>query len=844
MQQRLFSIYERVILNHPKLTLLCLVLVLGLLAINIPHFKLDASADSLVLEGDKDLDYFRVINKRYGSDEFLIVTYTPEQDLLSDHSLAQIDSLKNELAALPRIESVVTILDIPLLQSPPVTLESVASGEGIMSLRMDNIDRELARKELSTSPLYNSLLTSVDSKTTAIQVNISRDEHYFELLNKRDSLRELAHASHFQPAEKQQLKQAESAFREYSALNNERQSQLVKDVRSVLTAYKGDANVFLGGVPMIATDMISFVKSDLMVFGSGILLLTVVIMTVIFRRMSWVVVPLLICMATVVFMLGLITWLDWRMTVISSNFVALLLIITLSITIHLIVRYREVLHSYPDDTQRELVIKTVGFMAKPCLYTTLTTNVAFASLVVSGIRPVIDFGWMMTIGVSVALMLSFILLPAILLLLRKPVITASKDTEDKTDASITLKFAYIADVHRLPVALVALALVGLSVWGISQLKVENRFIDYFKESTEIYQGMELIDAQLGGTIPLTIILDADDEQPLFVAGHTGNKAVTDDFFDDEFGDDFSDDFGDSEEESISNSWFNRAGLAKISEVHDYVDALPETGKVMSLSTLSKMLDILAPGYDDIQLALIQQKLPEKVADILVTPYFNAEYDQARISIRVKETSRSLRRDDLLKQIKAHLVNDLGFKEEKVHLTGMLVLYNNMLQSLFRSQILTLGAVFLGITLMFVVLFRSLSLALLAIAPNLLAASAVLGGMGLIGIPLDIMTVTIAAITIGIGVDDTIHYVHRFKDEFVKDRDYIATMYRCHASTGQAMYYTSVTIVLGFSILALSNFNPSIYFGLLTASAMFAALIGALLLLPVLILVFKPLGAGR
>jgi len=440
------------------------------------------------------------------------------------------------------------------------------------------------------------------------------------------------------------------------------------------------------------------------------------------------------------------------------------------------------------------------------LYTTLTTNVAFASLVVSGIRPVIDFGWMMTVGVSVALVMSFVLLPAVLLLMKKPQLTAARNTEDSNDAVMTIRFAKITEQHRTGVLLVALLLTALSIWGISQLKVENRFIDYFKETTEIYQGMVLIDEQLGGTIPLEIILDAEDSGPVFAAviqGQVSDGAAVDvddsfaDSFEDDFFDDEGDDFSTDEAPANTSTWFTRAGLARLEQVHDYIDGLDETGKVMSLATTGKMLEILAPGYDDIQLALIQKKLPDEVAALLVKPYLDESIDQARISIRVKETSRSLQRDELLKRVRAHIVDELGFDNDKVHLSGMLVLYNNMLQSLFRSQILTLGAVFIGITLMFIVLFKSLNIALLAIAPNLLAASLVLGGMGLMAIPLDIMTVTIAAIALGIGVDNTIHYIHRFKEEFNKDRDYIATMYRCHASTGQAMYYTSVTIVLGF-----------------------------------------------
>jgi predicted RND superfamily exporter protein len=844
MQGRLFSIYEAMVLQRPKLALLLSLLIIAWLSSHIPSFKLDASADSLVLEGDQSLKYYREISKRYGSEDFLLVTYSPQQDLLSELSLHTILSLRDELTALEGVSSVVSLLDVPLLNSPPVTVDEIAGGE-MRTLLTPGIDKELVRIELTSSPLYKDLLVSGDGKTTAIQVNLHRDKQLFELLERRESLREKKSASLLDAAQLAVLADLEKEYRKYSMAHSEKQNQLVERVREIITPYKKDAQVFLGGVPMITADMVSFVKSDLAIFGSGIILFIIVTLSIIFRRLLWVILPLTTCVLSVAFMMGLITWLDWRMTVISSNFVALLLIITLSITIHLVVRYRELLSTEPELNQRELVKKTTYYMIKPCIYTALTTMVAFASLVVSGIRPVIDFGWMMTIGVTAALVIVFIVLPATLLLLKKPAIVVA----GSSSVAITLRFAAFTEQYGKLILTVAFLLTALSLFGVSRLEVENRFIDYFSESTEIYQGMEVIDEQLGGTIPLEIILDA--ELPQISAGSSASDIVSseetfddaDDDFYDEFEDGFEDDFAD-EESQPTTFWFNKAGLRKIEAVHDYMDSLEETGKVLSLATSYKLLRQFTTSIDDIQLALIQQKLPKDIAAVLVDPYLNDDIGQARITVRVMETSKSLNRAELLKQVREHLVNELGFKEEQVHLTGMLVLYNNMLQSLYRSQILTLGAVFIAIVIMFLFLFKSLSMALLAIAPNLLAAGIVLGGMGLFGIPLDIMTVTIAAISIGIGVDNTIHYVHRFRMEFPKDRNYLATMYRCHGSIGKAMYYTSITIIIGFSILAFSNFTPSIYFGLLTSMAMFAALIGALLLLPQLLITFKPLGAEQ
>ncbi|MEX1666859.1 efflux RND transporter permease subunit [Zhongshania arctica] len=837
MSAALFSLYQRIVLKNAFWVMVLLLGGVAWLATYIPTMKLDASADALVLEGDTSLEYYREISKRYGSEDFLLVTYQPNSDLFAPEQLKTLDELRGRMAALPNVSSVNSILDVPLLQSPRVSLGQVTGGD-IPTLRTPGIDIELVKQELATSPIYKSLLTSADGRTTALQVNLQRDERYFELLDERDALRLKADKNTLTDAEHTELATLETSFADYTAEVHERQAKLVAQARTIVNDYRGDATVFLGGVPMIAVDMIAFVKSDLRVFGTGILLFIVVLLATIFRSWRWTLLPLSTCVLTVVFMLGLLSFLDWRLTVISANFVALLLIITLSITIHLVVRFREYAAAQPNADQFTLVSETVGIMLRPCIYTSLTTLVAFASLVVSGIRPVIDFGWMMTIGVLAALTMTFIVLPCVLMLLKPRAETGGSDDS----ATFTRYFAAATEHYGKTILLVSAGLLTLSVWGITQLKVENRFIDYFHDTTEIYQGMETIDSELGGTIPLDIILDLPKEKPVAKTAAVENE-FSNDFandFSDDFGDDFGGDFGGGSSASQSE-WFTVAGMKRVQSVHDYVDSLPETGKVLSLATFYDVMQIVMGNVDDLQLALAQRSLPDSITSILVDPYLSAEVDQVRISVRVKETSRELHRQQLLTDIRAHLIDELGFEPEQVHLTGMLVLYNNMLQSLFTSQIMTLSAVFVAILAMFVLLFRSLSLAFIALTPNLLAAGAVLGGMGLVGIPLDMMTITIAAITVGIGVDDTIHYVHRFKQEFALDRNYLAAMYRSHASIGKAMYYTSIIIVFGFSILSLSNFTPSIYFGLLTGLAMIAALLGAMLLLPKLILVIKPLG---
>ncbi|MCB1705500.1 MAG: MMPL family transporter [Halioglobus sp.] len=849
MNSSLLSFYDALVLRRPWLSLLVMALLTAAMATQLGKIKIDASADSLMLQGDPALEFYRQVTEEYATEDFLLITWQPKAPLLSPESLQPLQEMADALRVLDGVSSVTTILDVPLLESPPVTLSDMTASDPLPTLAQPGLDLDMVMREFTSSPIYADLLVSRDGQISAVQINLQRDERFQTLLQAREALRIKRSKTPLSADEAAELATVEAAFKERSAVVLERDAQLVKHVREIAAQYRDVAHLFVGGVPMIAADMVSFVASDLLVFGSAILGLMALVLAVIFRRPSWVVIPLVTCGITVTLMLGLLGALDWRMTVISSNFVAVLLIITFSIVIHLIVRYRELHALDPDGDLHERVLRSMALMAVPCFYTSITTIVAFVSLVVSGIQPVIDFGWMMTIGVCVGLLTAFIVVPCLML------VWPAGKPHPHTGAgpALTAHFARITDHYGRSILLVTVLLVILTAVGISRLQVENRFIDYFSKTTEIYQGMELLDIQLGGTIPLDIILTPPDEDaPLpglenvavAAAPLDADDEFADDFADDGWDDEFSDDvgFAGTEDSFKPSYWFSLAGMRELDRIHAYVDQRPETGKVLSLSTVFAVVkNLMGEDIGGVELAIVQKSFPEDMKKLMVSPYYSATTDQARLTVRVKETSKELRRDEFLRSVRKDLENSLGLAPDRVQFTGMLVLYNNVLQSLFRSQILTLGAVFAAILLMFMLLFRSVPLALITLAPNALAAGIVLGTMGLVGIPLDIMTITIAAIVVGIGVDDCIHYVHRFIVEFARDRDYRAAMYRCHNSIGRAMYYTTLTVVIGFATLTLSNFNPSIYFGLLTVLAMVAAVLGALLLLPRLIIVFQPLG---
>jgi predicted RND superfamily exporter protein len=826
----LLDAYDELVLKRPGTTLFLIALLMAFFAWHAPAFRLDASADSLVLENDEALQYYRSIRARYGSDDYLIITYSPARDLFSDAVLADLEALRDEVAAIDHVESVISLLDVPLIQSPPVSLAELS--EDVPTLESPRTNRALARREFLASPMYRNLIISPDGRTTALQVNFRRDETWHRLLKQRNQLREKNLLGRLSPEEQETLDTISTRFDAHSLTLRDQQARDIADIRDIIDHHRDKAELHLGGVPMIVSDSIDFIRHDLVTFGAGVLCFLVVILAIAFRKPRWVILPMLACGAAGVVMVGFLGLVDWPVTVVSSNFMSLLLILTLSLAIHLVVRYRELHEASPDAGQETLVREMVRSKTVPCLYTAITTMVAFGSLLFSGIRPVIDFGWMMATGIVVAFLLVFSLMPAFLMFMAPGEPHRRRDLTDK----ITRFFARLIR-SRGPAILASVVILALiSIAGMNFLTVENRFIDYFKESTEIYRGMEIIDRELGGTTPLDVIIDAPAEF------FEQRQELWDDPLLAEFGMDDAESGG----ITANSYWFNTSRLPDVSVTHEYLDSLPESGKVLSIDTAIEMLRQVEEKIvsDNFELSVLYKKLPDEIRDILLRPYMSEDGNQVRFALRVFESDPSLQREVLMRNIRRQLTGEFGYDESRVHLSGMLVLYNNMLQSLFRSQIPTIGVVFLAILSMFALLFRDVKLAGIAIIPNVFAASLVLGLMGWLKIPLDLMTITIAAISIGIAVDDTIHYVHRFTREFAADRDYWAAVNRSHASIGRAMYYTSITVTLGFSILALSEFVPTIHFGLLTGFAMLIALLANLTLLPLLIVRFKPLGPER
>lgn len=828
-----WRIYHRLVLGRPALSLAALALLCASASYWIKDFRVDASGDTLVLEHDQDVRYYRSISSLYQNKDFIVITYTPPEPLFSAGSLERLKRLREELKSLERVSSVVTLLDVPLLRNPPGPLKDLK--RNIKTLESPQADMKFAVEEFSHSPIYQNMLVGEALKSAAIQVNFTADKEGQDLTARRSLLREKAYLKTISPDEAAELSELETRYRRFKDLNGAQRKADLTAIRRIIASYGSQASFFLGGVPMIVQDIMTYVRSDMVIFGLAMLFFVVLTLYFIYRHARWVVLPVACCVTAVLIMMGGMGFARWDVTVVSSNFVSLQIILTMSFAIHLVSHYRELVWMRPKASNEELVTATVRETFVPCLYTNFATIAGFDSLIFCDILPVTQFGWIMTLGLVVSMIIVFWLLPAAMLLMPRP----APREEDEWGAPITFFFARVTERHRPLIYAASLGILVLTVAGVFRLEVENSFIGYFRKSTDIYRGMKFIDEELGGTTPLDIVIKLGDDKPAPEQAPPAAKSSADSDFES---------FGEFEEKEKDPSkyWYTVSRLATIEKAHDYLDSLPETGKVLSLATLHKTAASLNSGkpFDDFSLALLYNTVSEQFKGFLVTPYVSLETDEARITVRIKDSLQGLRRAELIARIRKGLVEKTGLREDQFRISGLMLLYNNMLQSLFSSQIKTLGSSMTALLVMFLLLFRSVKLALVGLMPQFLACISVLGIMGLGNIPLDVMTITVVSVAMGIGVEDAIHYIYRFQEEIEKDHDYVRAMYYCHLTIGNATFYTSLAVTAGFGILAFSNFVPTVLFGILTGVAMVVACISAQTLLPALLLLTKPFGEGR
>ena len=808
----MFGIIYHKILKYPYVILLFFLSIFLISIYQSKNFQLDASADTLLIENDPDLIYLRNLNERYKSEKFFIVTYTPK-NLSKKDSINELINLVKDINSFNWISKTISIVNAPLLKSTDEPL--IDKIRNLKYITNSDVNINNALNELTSSPIYKNLIISEDGKTFGIVAYIKENRSYLDTINKKT---EYLKSKKIDNRKLNLINKKIKKFQKEQSVNINNYNKLIK---KTISKYKSNAEVRLSGIPMIADDMITFIKNDILIFGAGVFIFIIITLWFIFKKITWVLFPLITCVTSITLMIGFLSLIGWKVTVISSNFIALMLILTMSMNIHYLVKYMQIdTIQYEDNDNVNLrLIETTNSIFFPILYAVLTTICAFLSLIFSGIKPVIDFGWMMTIGLTISFISTFLILPSLIKIFKPPL----SENLKISDSKLSNLFLNMVKKKNL-IYFFVLILIFISTYGILNLKVENSFINYFSKKTEIYKGMKNIDDKLGGTTPLEIILKfnsniADNNNDNFLGETTSESNF----------------LGEAEtKDKISKYWFTKDKVDTIIKVHNYLNNQKEIGKVLSFSSILSIAESLNNNkkLGSLEMGILYEKIPKNIKDQIIKPYISIKNNEARITMRILDSKKNLRRKELINRIENDLENKLMINKENFKLAGVLIIYNNLLQSLFDSQIKSLGIVMAGILFMFLILFRSIKLSLIGIVPNFIAAYFIIGFIGLLNIPLDLMTITIAAITIGIAVDNSIHYIYKFKDEKYKSKSSIADIAKnCHQSVGKAIISTSVTIVFGFSILALSNFMPTIYFGLFTGLAMLTALFLVLTLLP-------------
>ena len=768
----------------------------------IKNFRIDASSDTLVAQNDSDFQYFNKYSKQFKSENFLILAVKieekPDQELITNFK-----TISSKILKLNTVSQIFSFIDAPILFLNNTSLNNLNTNK-IENLRNTNLKIEDVINEFTKNPIYIDQIINSEANVFSIIIYLKKNT---ELDIAKENFRKLI------ISKKEYLK--------VKNINDQNRSFLIKNIRNIISESNNKYTYYLGGVEMIASDVINFVKNDILIFSSSVILIITFLLFIIFRQIKWVVLCILSSAYCVIVIFGILGLTQIEVTAISSNFSALIFILSISMNIHIINYYRLPIN------KKSSLNDTIKTMFWPCLYTTLTTMVAFGSLIITEIKPIIDFGLIMIIGLVVSLVCSFTVLPLLISIFPNDIKLFEKNY------LLKINFLSLAQNNAKKIITIATLFFISSIGGIYNLGVENSFINYFKKNTEIYQGMRLIDEELGGTTPIDIIIQFNkDEYDISFETNTIEEIIDDDL-------DLEDDFFEEDlfitEDNLN--WFSEEKLQMIFDIHKYLNERDEIGKVQSIKSLIDLANLLNKEKLSIfELSVLYKEVPDNYKEQLIYPYLLVDDNMARITARVKD-SGNINRKKLIEDINTFIKLNKNSSLDKFRINGLLVLYNNMLDSLFNSQIKSLGFVIGLIFFMFLILFKSFKLSLIGIIPNIFASSMILGIIGYMSIPLDIMTITIAAITIGIAVDNTIHYLYRYK-EYKKNNTMMDSIKYTNSSAGLAVFTTSVTIALGFSILSLSSFIPTVIFGIFTSLAMILAMIGVLLFLPSILIVTK------
>lgn len=759
-------------------------------------FAVEAGTDVLLDQADRDLAFYNQSRADWGTDEYLIVCCRRNQGWFTPDSIALLLDLVQKLSAAPHARSTLTITGVPLLRNLPAGLlptpVTIADKDGHLNPK---VNLEKAKAELlQHTQARGNLIAGDQGQDLSILVSLDVPDDIGRLEPERNRLLGAPRT----PETARRLAEIEAPYQAAIQENNRRRTALVDAVRRIGAEVrpKLDESVRLSGLPIINIVLREHIKADIGTFGVVALSVFTLTFLAIYRKLRWVAFPILSCVIPVVLMLALMVVLNYKVTVITSNMPVLLFVLTLPYTVYFIERYLERRAANPaEDPQVTSTLAPLEIWP-PCLFSVLATMAGTAAHIPSGIIPVRVFGIMMTIGMAFSLGVVMLFLPSTVVGL--PAV-AGRAAGPATEARGPLKLL-LTLVLKAPLAVVlfSLAVFGVSIWGMTRIRVETKFIDYFHQKSEIYQGLDYIDNRMGGTTPFEVLLSSDKP----------------------------------------NFFKTPEGLAALDSVGKFFEGVPETGNLRSLKTfVDEARKAFPKSAKDVQvLGLVTAMAKDQVRE-----FCNADFTRSRVLVRMKETAPTLNRKEILGRLSAYLEAQKGGALQGVEArpTGVFLLYANMLDTYWPNTKKTFFLATAAIWLMLMILFRSPIMAALVILPEVLPVFLVLGVMGFTGIALDMVTVIIASVALGIGIDAAIQYAVRFRKELeANGGDIPAAIRRSHATIGRAILIATSIVFAGFAMLCFSQFVPTIYFGLFTGLAILMGLFASLTTLPASFLLLK------
>jgi uncharacterized protein len=774
------------------IVLLLVVVITAALGWQATTFQIDASADTLLTRDNEKYIQTRLASQEFAPEEFLFVAYQPkDRPLLSQETFDELQAIAGEIGELERVASVRSILNVPLPTLADAN-DLTSFDPAALTVERAGFSTEAISAALRDHPIYEDLLIDAKQEVTALQVLFRPHDRLNDLHSRITAIEAGGLSRSLSEDEEAELDKLRLAADPLEKELTDTRNREVETIRGIAGKYEDNANIYLGGVHVLGYQLVQIIRNDLVVFGGAIAAVIALLLLVLFRELRGVVVAFACCLVSIVCTIGIFGLLGFKATVISANFVALQLILTLALVVHLLVQYREYARTNAKWDQARLVRETMRAKAAPSVYAGITTAVGFASLLASGLQPVISFGWMMVVAIAVTLAVTLVLFPVLLTVLNR----RTKADETPGVGRLLGGLATLAIKRPAWIAVSSMLLFAVCVAGFLRLDVENSFINYFAESTDVHRELTFVDQKLGGSTPLDIIYKAPPaEEDLLLE---------------------------------AEAFQTMQKLQALLERHEAV------GKILSPVNFTALAREINDGkpLTEYEITAVYRLMDENLRESLVGSYFSPDSGNVRLSMRIRDTTADLDRGNLLQALRNDVEAALG-NDADYRMTNLFVLYQDILERLFDSQVLTLGIVTAALFATFIIIFRSLRIALIAIVPNVLATATVFGVMGWLGIPLDLMTITIAAVAMGIAVDNTIHYVHRYRSE-ARNASSAAAVRNTHGSVGFAMFYTTLIVVAGFSSLVFSDFVPSKLFGLLTGVALTGAFLFDIMVLPVLL----------